>query len=183
MRDAAIHARDCMFQEHPLGKHSKLLRLGSIAKAVWTADHRLHKILISASDLASQHLVLNEGDISLRDSAAFEEEFRSAKLEASGERIAEIRNEHPENGGAISEFSASRKLARVSRQKALELLWQPKAPALVIMGVKISAEEAAALGIDPSEASVPTSEDGKICSSAPEHFLKAFCIFGVVFLL
>ena len=181
-RDAAIHARDCMFQEHPLGKHSKLLGLGSIAKAVWTADHGLHKIMISASDLPSQHLVLNEGDICLRDSAAFEEEFRSAKLEASGERIAEIRNEHPENGGAISEFSASRKLARVSRQKALELPWQPKAPALDIMGVEISAEEAAALGIDPAEASASTSEDGKICFAAPEHFLKAIGhIWGSVF--
>ena len=41
MRDAAIHARDCMFQEKTNGKHTRLLRPGSIAKAVWTADHRL----------------------------------------------------------------------------------------------------------------------------------------------
>lgn len=63
MRDAAIHARDCMFQEQLHGKHRWLLRLGSSAKAVWTADHKLYQILTSGSDLASQHLVLKEGDI------------------------------------------------------------------------------------------------------------------------
>lgn len=140
MRDAAIHARDCLFLEQPLGRHSRLLRPGSIAKAVWTAHHRLYKILVASSDLACQHLTLIEGDISLRDPAAFEEEVRPAKLEASGERLTEIRNEHPENSSNISEFGAPRKLARVTRQKAHEQLWKPKAPALVTMGVKISAD-------------------------------------------
>ena len=99
MRDADIHARDCVFQEQPYGKHSRLSRLGSIAKAVRTADRKLYNILISASGLASQHFVLKEGDIILRDPAAFEEELRCAKLEVSGERISEIRSGHPDNGG------------------------------------------------------------------------------------
>ena len=85
MRDAAIHARDCMFQEHPHGKHSRLLRLGSIAQTVRTADHRLHQKLSSILDIASQHVFLNEGVISLLDAVAFGEAFRCAKLEASCE--------------------------------------------------------------------------------------------------
>lgn len=88
----------------------------------WTADRKLCRILISAPDAASQHLVLKEGDITLRDPAAFEEVSRCAKLEASGKRISEIRNEHPDNGRGDGEFDRSRKLSRVSRQKALELL-------------------------------------------------------------
>ena len=95
MRDAAIHALDVIFNEHPNGKHSRLLRLGSIAKAVWTRDSRLYKILVSSSDLARQHLVVSEGDISLRNSIVFEEDFRLAKLQASSERLEEISNEHP----------------------------------------------------------------------------------------
>ena len=42
------------------------------------------------------------------------------------------------------------------------------------MGGKTAADEAAALGISTSDPSVSTSEDGNICSPAPEHFSKAF---------
>ena len=102
-----LHAKESNFNEHPAGKHSKLVRLGSIAKAVWTADRHLSNMLMSSSDSARQHLVMKEGDISLRDSASFEEEFRVAKLQAGSERMNEIRNEHPDNGGDDGEFHAS----------------------------------------------------------------------------
>ena len=60
-----------------------------------------------------------------------------------------------------------------------------KAPALVTMGMKISAEEATMLDIFSSDNhSAFTTDDGKICSSAPEHFLKAFgSVWGSVFVM
>lgn len=92
MRDAAILARDCVFLEHPLGKHSRLLRLTSVA--LWIADHELFRILFCSSVSACQHLVLQGGEPALIDPAVFDEEFRLAKLGASGGRLVGIRKEH-----------------------------------------------------------------------------------------
>ena len=50
MRDAAIHARDVIFNAHPNCKHGRLPRLGSIAKAVWTGGSKLYKIGVSSFD-------------------------------------------------------------------------------------------------------------------------------------
>ena len=82
-------------------------------------------------------MVLSQGDLSLRNSAACEKEFRLAKLRASSERLDEIRNEHPGDGDA-GEFNTSRQTSRMRRQRALEQLWKTVAPALVTMGVKVS---------------------------------------------
>jgi hypothetical protein len=37
-REAAIHARDVMFESVPNSKVSVLIRLSSIARAVWSTD-------------------------------------------------------------------------------------------------------------------------------------------------
>ena len=47
-----------MFEELPNGPASRLLRLSSIARAVWQKDVRLYNILISKSELARSHVFL-----------------------------------------------------------------------------------------------------------------------------
>ena len=40
------------------------------------------------------------------------------------------------------------------------------------MGVKVSLDGAAPLGVDTNDANVLRSDEGMVCSFAPEHFLK-----------
>ena len=61
VRDAALHARDVMFEHEPNCKGAKLIRLGSIARAVWSGDLGLYNILVSKSEFARDCLVLSGG--------------------------------------------------------------------------------------------------------------------------
>lgn len=52
------------------------------------------------------------------------------------------------------------------------------------MDMKINARETSTLGIPSTDSIASTSDDGNICSSAPEHFLRAFgLLWGSVFAL
>jgi len=186
MRDAALHARDVMFEQHPDSKAAVLLRSSSIARAVWSADLKLFNIITRESQLAREHLQLVGGVPSLRNPAAFGERFRAAKLEASGDREESIRAEHrcvglgaPGNE-SISGFDAARRTARIKHSKGLGKLWLPVASAFVIMGVRVSADEASEFGI--SGEGTQLSRNGWVTSPEPSHFFKAFAsVWGKVF--
>lgn len=147
IREASIHARDCMFEDLPNGHTSRLLRLSSIARTVWQKDLKLYNLLVSKSELARQHLVLVGGEPRLFDSNVFEEQFREAKVMAADGRRTEIKAEHSTGRLSGSEFDDSRRTARLNRNMALEKLWHPRAPALCVMGVKLSESEANVLDI------------------------------------
>jgi len=167
IREASIHARDCMFEDLPNGPTSKLLRLSSISKAVWQRNVYLFNLLVGKSELARQHLVLVGGEPRLVDSNVFEEQFREAKLVAAEGRRAEIKAEHTSGNRAGNEFDDSRKTARLNRSHALEKLWHPRAPALVLMGVRLALEEATELGICTHNAGESGRVDpGVVCPGA-----------------
>ena len=44
IREASLHARDCMFEDLPNGHTSRLLRLSSIARVVWQKDLKLYNL-------------------------------------------------------------------------------------------------------------------------------------------
>ena len=52
-RDVALCAGDKLFLESPKSKKSILTRLSSIARSVWAADKRVHRKLITHSELAT----------------------------------------------------------------------------------------------------------------------------------
>jgi len=182
-RDAAIHARDVMFESVPNSKVSVLIRLSSISRAVWSGDMRLYNIITSASQLARHHLHLVGGIPALRDPGRFEEDFRCAKLAATKDRDTSIRAEHagPRSGENSEDFNNARKTARLRVNQEQGKLWLPKASAFQIMGVKVSETEASEMGIDCNEAGVRV-EGGWVSSASPEHYFKAFSsVWGKVF--
>lgn len=75
---------------------------------------------------------------------------------------------------ARGEFDRSRSNARVSRQRALEIVWLPKQAALCFMGMKIFSEEASSIGISSSDSSTSVSNNGLLCFSSPENCLRVF---------
>ena len=180
IREASLHARDCMFEDLPNGHTSSLLRLSSIARAVWQKDIKLYNILIIKSELARSHLVLVGHEPRILDPNVFEEQFREAKMIASEGSSAEIKAEHT-NGNRATEFNGARKTARLNRHHVLEKLWHPKAPSLWLMGVKLGDDEAAELNIDGGEGTFVFG-DGFINSANPADFMKAFAhLWGRVF--
>ena len=56
--DAALYARDALFNEDPQHHSAVLIRLSSIARCVWSRNLKLHFTLTRHSELARQHLVL-----------------------------------------------------------------------------------------------------------------------------
>ena len=79
MREASLKVRDYLFEQEPLSSHSVLCRVCSIARAVWTGDCKLARLLLEISPIAAEHINMSSGSPSLYSVPHFEEVFRSAK--------------------------------------------------------------------------------------------------------
>jgi hypothetical protein len=158
-----------------------LLRLSSVARAVWSRDMRLYTILITSSQLANDHLHLEGGMPALRDAGIFEEAFRIAKLNATNDRDSLIRAEHTA-GEAPGDLISARMSARLKTNQDMGKLWLPKASVFQTMGVRLSEAEASEIGVDCSDSGVNRDGSGWVMSASPEHYFKAFAaVWGKVF--
>ena len=80
MRDAALAVRDKLFLDSPNSINNSLIRLGSIARAVWQADPNLATRLLKVSDIAKDHLRIGDGGLpELINPPLFEEALRKTK--------------------------------------------------------------------------------------------------------
>ena len=95
IREASLHARDSMFEDLPNGHTSRLLRLSSIARAVWQKDLKLYNILVNKSELARSHLVLVGDEPRILDPNVFEEQFREAKMIAQRDALLRLKLSTP----------------------------------------------------------------------------------------
>jgi hypothetical protein len=184
IRDAARHARDVLFETLPNSPACTLLRLSSIARAVWSSNIKLYGLLVQHSELARFHLCISGGIPSLSDANAFEEAFREAKLNSFQERVAIIRAEHTSGETIGNEFDASRRSARLSTLKAQEDLWLPTRACLSVMGVRISSAEFAELDLSGTEREKCDTNScvGFVTSADNDIFYKVFSnIWGKVF--
>ena len=94
-RDAALFARDKIFLESPKSNNSVLIRLSSIARSVWSADKRLYRKLITHSELAREHLSLDDsGQPTLAKPAEFEELVRNIKCSHFDDSRKEVEEQY-----------------------------------------------------------------------------------------
>ena len=92
IRDAAIRARDAIFESGPLDNHAMLCRLSSIARAVFSGDARLASIIQENAEFAKDHLSWNsEGAPTLIDPVAFDEAVRVAEPDYFNKEQEQIR--------------------------------------------------------------------------------------------
>ena len=78
-RDAALFARDALFNEDPQHHSAVLIRLSSIARCVWSRNLKLYFTLARHSELAREHLVLENHVPRLAQPEASEEAVRVTK--------------------------------------------------------------------------------------------------------
>ena len=110
----------------------------------------------------------------------FEEEFCEAKLIAAGHRREDITGEHSNAYLAGAEFHNARRIARLDRNLTLEKLWLPKAPALCLMGVRLSPAEATDVGIDSDAPGIFHSDDSFVNAASPTTFRSFWMDLGTI---
>ena len=177
MRETALFVRDYLFVNDPASKPNTLLRLSSIARAVWYNDLKLAKILTQHSDLGRQFLGTNGFEVALRNPEHFEEVFAEAKAEQlTGER-AEIPHQYADFGVQSASFRLNETQGSVRGAKCRSkldnnmrksLLWHRSAPKLALDGVILSPQEAYDFGIRSEE-----TVGGNIVVSSPADMAKA----------
>ena len=128
-RDAALFARDALFTEDPLHHSSVLTRLSSIARCVWSRNLKLYHILTRHSQLAREHLLMEDSTPRLSQPEAFEEAVRNAKNGYFSRARADLEEESKVLIGTNVQMTATgRKKAKADTIARLNALWVPTAP-------------------------------------------------------
>ena len=178
IRTCALHARDVLFVDEPNSINNILLRLGSISRAVWLGDKRLAEILLSYSDLARDHLEINEvGLPTLKHQKAFEEQFRAAKEKGFVDLKGDILREAGAGPNRKSDFQNAKKNSRLQACERQAALWYPRSPKLSVLGIRLSASEALDFDVEGN-----VDEQGRILSTNCDHIAEAFGnVWGRIF--
>lgn len=83
------------FSWSPKSNNSVLIRLSSIARSVWSADKRLYRKLITHSELAREHVSLDDpGQPTLAKPAEFEELVRDIKCSHFDDSSKEVEEQY-----------------------------------------------------------------------------------------
>ena len=169
LHEAAVYARDILFVEEPESCNNILIRLSSIARCVWSNDAKLANILLSSSELACEHLLVDPGGHPvLKDPIGFEEMFRKAKANHLASQRTQILRDYPSSASSPG-LCFQKKTNKLQANSRGSLLWEPRAPKLVILGSSLSLDEANAAQVDSSR----VSATGDVLVSAPDDHFKA----------
>ena len=170
-RDAALWARDKLFLESPGSKANQLCRFGSIARCVWNKDVKLCKILTNHSELGREHLLLEDGVPCLRDPVIFEEAVRVARAEDADAQRKRIEEDTPAAEARSSTnadmFTAGRRKCKIDTINRLGALWVPITARLVILGSRLSSEDAERAGLDTTDK--PADDGGRYLFTGQDH--------------
>jgi len=133
-RDAGKVARDTLLAESPELGGNLLMRLGSIARAVFTCDIQLAKTLRNTSAVALIYLDFDDRGFPkiASDFNTFENEFVRARNAHLNHRRAAIETEHAQkesrsrNNEGLFSFNRARKKDRLAHIDRISKLWIPK---------------------------------------------------------
>jgi len=171
MRDSASRVRNFLFLVEPNSESNDLLRLGSIARALWTNDAKLAHTLIRHTELGKKHLEFDDqGRITLARAPAtsFELDVASAKRKFYDKERQEIQIQLATQESEMS-IKAAKRTARIEANLRKSQLWDPSAPKLVVCGLRILEEEARRLQVDSS----PTSNASEVLVTGKVDMMRA----------
>jgi hypothetical protein len=144
------------------------MRCSTIARCVWMRDKRLYKILTAHSELARGFLSLDdEGLPILTDPVAYEDFLLALKNKdfvAQRRAISEI---FTPDSSVMKPTALNRKKNKLEAIDRLAALWLPETPRIIILGSRVSEEEAHSLDLQTVD--VPTDSSGKFLFSGAAH--------------
>ena len=143
---------------------SRLTRLSSIARAVWSGNCKLMDTLRFKSELARSLLTPSSKGPTLSDPSYFEELFREAKAaHIKGELDDATSQLTSDRLNIMSRAKLNGKLEHLDRQASL---WITQAPRLRLGGIRVTPQEATELGISGE------LRDEHVLISKPEDIAK-----------
>jgi len=139
LRDAALHARDHMLSSQEDSDFSIQGTISSIARAIWSGNVKLMRIILARSAFARKHLHIHDDEIQIFDAVEFDREVAEVRhkfLAAAAENM-EATIQHPRTRAkkrkkTLSKLDANRRLAK---------LWLPQQKRLVLHAITIKEED------------------------------------------
>ena len=179
MRVAATQVRDLLFEIDPHSNSSRLLRISSISRAVFTKDANLANILLKHSQEARTHMEIDgDGLPAIKDHIHFAEVARLAYEEHFKKRETQIKEERFVKS---SEFNNTKKMNKLQANSRMSQLWNEKAPCLQLAGLKITGEEAQEAGVTGTptdQGQVLITDSGERLTVLKQAWGKTFAVEG-----